>query len=103
MILCSFHRQTKNLRTLLFPVLWLDQAALINSNGMHKFWSSYYSIDIGLHILGYCLIGLGALIVIIVIAYQLRKKVKGGKGLKKVSKYRFHLPHSPHSFINSLM
>jgi len=41
------YRQSKHLQTLLLPILWLDQGAHINDEGMTKFKSSFFNLQKG--------------------------------------------------------
>ena len=56
---------TKHLMQHLYPVIWLDQAAQINDAGMSKFKNSFWYIQISIHIAAYCLIAIGALLIIV--------------------------------------
>ncbi|XP_067945487.1 lysosome membrane protein 2-like isoform X1 [Watersipora subatra] len=68
--------QTKNIPELLFPVIWLDQAAAINEAGIYQFKHQFLYIKEGVFIAAYCLIALGAvllLVSVIILALRLGK------------------------------
>ncbi|KAF6024458.1 SCARB2 [Bugula neritina] len=81
--------ETKNLSTLLFPVIWLDQSANINEKGIKQFKQELFYLQISIPIVAYCLIAIGSLffllgVIILIVRKQRSRRLRASSADAKL-------------------